>query len=54
MRTAPTSRARRSAASLARRTNLGYRAASWGALAIALIVADYVGWRAAFFDARAS
>jgi PAT family beta-lactamase induction signal transducer AmpG len=29
-------------------TNLGYRATSWGSLAIALIVADYFGWSAAF------
>jgi len=28
--------------------NLGYRAMSWAASAIALIVADYMGWRAAF------
>lgn len=29
-------------------TNLGYRALSYGALAVALIVADSFGWRAAF------
>lgn len=29
-------------------SNLGYRATSWGALAVSLIVADYFGWRAAF------
>lgn len=28
--------------------NLGYRATSWGALAVSLVVADYFGWRAAF------
>jgi MFS transporter, PAT family, beta-lactamase induction signal transducer AmpG len=34
-------------------TNLGYRAAAWGGLAIALIVADHVGWREAFFAVAA-
>ena len=29
--------------------NLGYRAASWFAFAFALVVADYVGWRIAYF-----
>jgi len=29
-------------------SNLGYRATSWGSLAVALIVADYYGWSAAF------
>lgn len=29
-------------------TNLGYRALSYGSLAVSLIVADYWGWRAAF------
>lgn len=29
-------------------TNLGYRALSYGSLSVALIVADHVGWRAAF------
>jgi len=29
-------------------TNLGYRSAAWLASAFALIVADYLGWRAAF------
>jgi MFS transporter, PAT family, beta-lactamase induction signal transducer AmpG len=29
-------------------TNLGYRTASYGALAIALVIADHFGWRAAF------
>jgi MFS transporter, PAT family, beta-lactamase induction signal transducer AmpG len=29
-------------------SNLGYRATSWGALAISLIIADHFGWRAAF------
>jgi len=29
-------------------SNLGYRATSWGSLAVALILADYFGWRAAF------
>ena len=28
--------------------NLGYRASAWIAFALALVVADYVGWRAAF------
>jgi PAT family beta-lactamase induction signal transducer AmpG len=30
--------------------NLGYRTASWFAPAVALIVADYFGWRVAFFS----
>jgi PAT family beta-lactamase induction signal transducer AmpG len=34
-------------------SNLGYRATSWGALAVALIVADYWGWRAAFLTLAA-
>ena len=29
-------------------SNLGYRATSWGALAVSLILADYFGWRIAF------
>jgi len=29
-------------------SNLGYRATSWGSLAIALILADYFGWSSAF------
>ncbi len=29
-------------------TNLGYRAASWGALALALVIAGNVGWKQAF------
>jgi MFS transporter, PAT family, beta-lactamase induction signal transducer AmpG len=29
-------------------TNLGYRTASYGALAVALVIADHFGWRAAF------
>ena len=29
-------------------SNLGYRATSWGALAVSLIIADYFGWRLAF------
>jgi MFS transporter, PAT family, beta-lactamase induction signal transducer AmpG len=29
-------------------SNLGYRATSWGSLAMALIIADYYGWSAAF------
>lgn len=29
-------------------TNLGYRTCAWGASAIALLVADYFGWRPAF------
>jgi PAT family beta-lactamase induction signal transducer AmpG len=29
-------------------TNLGYRVASWIALAVALVVADHFGWRSAF------
>jgi PAT family beta-lactamase induction signal transducer AmpG len=33
--------------------NLGYRATSWGALAIALVVADHAGWRAAFITLAA-
>jgi PAT family beta-lactamase induction signal transducer AmpG len=34
-------------------TNLGYRAAAWGGLAIALVVADQIGWREAFFAVAA-
>jgi len=33
--------------------NVGYRTTSWGSLAIALIVADYFGWRAAFLTLAA-
>jgi PAT family beta-lactamase induction signal transducer AmpG len=29
--------------------NLGYRASSWFAFAFAMVIADYFGWRAAFF-----
>src|SRR5262249_27664792 len=29
-------------------TNLGYRGASWLAVGVALLIAEYVGWRAAF------
>jgi PAT family beta-lactamase induction signal transducer AmpG len=35
-------------------TNLGYRALSYGSLSVALIVADQVGWRAAFLTLAAA
>jgi PAT family beta-lactamase induction signal transducer AmpG len=35
-------------------TNLGYRAASWLAVAVALLLAEYVGWRPAFLTLAAA